>query len=397
MINTTQRMQAVQAPVIPIVGELIRAHPGTISLGQGVVHYGPPPGAQARMSDFFLDGENNKYKAVEGIAPLIEALATKLAGKNSVRIDAANQIVVTAGGNMAFMNAVLAIADPGDEIILLAPYYFNHDMAICMADCKTVAVATDGDFQPRLDALRAAMTPRTRAIVTVSPNNPTGAVYSEESLRAINALCRERGVFHISDEAYEDFVYGGARHFSPASIDGAAAYTISLYSLSKSYGFASWRIGYMAAPAQIVDSLRKIQDTLLICPPVISQYAALGAIEHGADYVRGKVKEIEATRGYVWEQMSSLKDICRMPRPDGALYYFIYVNSKLKPMEVVERLVKEHRVAAIPGDAFGAEGCSLRISFGALKRETVEEGIGRLVRGLRSVVGPRLEVSRYDG
>ncbi len=398
----TQRMSSVQNPVIPLVGELIRAHPGTISLGQGVVHYGPPPLALARMNAFFLDTENHKYKAVEGIAPLVDAIARKLAATNAIPTSPEHRIVVTAGGNMAFMNVVLAIADPGDEIVLLAPYYFNHDMAICMANCKTVAVATDENFQPRIDAIKAAINPRTRAVVTVSPNNPTGAVYSEESLRAINTLCRERGIYHISDEAYEDFVYdafvpsplageglgvrGCAKHFSPGSIDGASAHTISVFSLSKSYGFASWRIGYMSIPSGLFDSITKIQDTILICPPVISQYAALGALEGGVEYVTEKIKDIALTRGYVWEQLKALGSLCRIPRADGALYFFLYVNSSLKPMELVERLIKEHRVAAIPGDAFGAEGCSLRVSFGALKRETVEEGIGRLVRGLKTIV-----------
>src|SRR5436305_916980 len=143
---TTARMASVQAPVIPIVGELIRANPGTISLGQGVVHYGPPASALTRMNDFFLHEENHKYKPVEGIAPLLEALAAKLAAQNGIAVQAENRIVVTAGGNMGFTNAVLAIADPGDEIILLAPYYFNHEMAVCMADCKPVVVWTDENF-----------------------------------------------------------------------------------------------------------------------------------------------------------------------------------------------------------------------------------------------------------
>ena len=138
---------------------------------------------------------------------------------------------------------MLAIADSGDEIILPTPYYFNHEMAVTMADCQPVLVPTDGDYRLRLDALETAITPRTRAILTVSPNNPTGVVYSEESLRAVNALCRERGIYHISDEAYEHFVYGGAHHFSPGSIPGSEGHTITLHTLSKTYGFASWRIG----------------------------------------------------------------------------------------------------------------------------------------------------------
>jgi aspartate/methionine/tyrosine aminotransferase len=380
-------MSSVQSPVIPIVGELIRAHPGTISLGQGVVHYGPPPSALERMKEFFEQPENHKYKPVEGIPPLLEALSAKLTAQNKIAINAENRIVVTAGGNMAFMNAVLAITDPGDEIILLTPFYFNHEMAVCMADCKPVVVWTDENFQPRVDAIAAAITPRTKAVVTVSPNNPTGAVYSESVLREINALCKMRGIYHISDEAYEDFVFDGAKHFSSESIPASAEHTIALYSLSKSFGFASWRVGYMLIPEHLFVSIKKIQDTILICPPVISQYAAVGAVTDGGDYVRTRIGELETTRRFVRAQLNSIADICRVPQAEGALYYFLYVNAGLKPMELVERLVKDHRVAAIPGDAFGAaDGCSVRISFGALKRETVEEGVGRLVRGLKAVV-----------
>ena len=171
--------------------------------------------------------------------------------------------MVTAGGNNAFIATVLALGDPGDEFILPVPYYFNHEMAITMANCRPVLVPTDANYQLDLAALRAAITPRTRAIITVSPNNPTGAVYPAAALRAVNQLCAERGIFHLSDEAYESFVYDGAEHFSAASLDGSAPHTISLYSLSKAYGFASWRIGWMVFPEKLEAAMRKIQDTLL--------------------------------------------------------------------------------------------------------------------------------------
>ena len=134
----------------------------------------------------------------------------------------------------------------------------------------------------------AAITPRTRAIVTISPNNPSGAVYPKATLAAVNALCSERGIYHISDEAYEYFVYDGAEHFSPASLPGATEHTISLYSFSKAYGFASWRIGYMVIPEALTVAVRKAQDTILICPPVVSQHAALGALAAPADYRRAE-------------------------------------------------------------------------------------------------------------
>ena len=172
-----QRMQDVQSPIIPVVGEWIRQCPGTISLGQGVVHYGPPEQALARIHDFVAAG-NHKYQPVDGIGPLREALTAKLAEENGIALSEDNALVVTAGGNMAFFNAVAAIADPGEEVILPTPYYFNHEMAVVMLSCRAVLAPTREDYQLDLAAIADRITPRTRAIVTVSPNNPTGAVYS---------------------------------------------------------------------------------------------------------------------------------------------------------------------------------------------------------------------------
>jgi aspartate/methionine/tyrosine aminotransferase len=205
------RMQAVQSPIIPVVGELIKSHPGTISLGQGVVHYGPPKEAIEQLNRFLAEPENHKYKLVQGIPPLLEILRAKLESENGIQLGESNALIVTAGGNMAFMNAVLAITDPGDEVILQTPYYFNHEMAIVMAGCQPVLVPTDENYQLRPDAIREGITPRTRAVVTISPNNPTGAVYSEQALREVNAICRDRGICHVHDEAYEYFTYDGAR------------------------------------------------------------------------------------------------------------------------------------------------------------------------------------------
>ncbi|MCX6951848.1 MAG: aminotransferase class I/II-fold pyridoxal phosphate-dependent enzyme, partial [Verrucomicrobia bacterium] len=249
-MHESVRLRTTQTPIIPVVADLIRAHPGTISLGQGVVNYGPPRAALEQIARFLAEPGNHKYQPVSGIPALVAAIEEKLAAENGIPIGPAhgNRTMVTAGGNQAFMNAVLAIADPGDEFILPTPYYFNHEMAVTMASCRPVLVPTDANHQLDLAALRAAITPRTRAILTVSPNNPTGAVYPEAALRAVSALCAEHGLFHLHDEAYEYFTYEGARHFSPASIPGSAAHTVSLFSMSKAYGFASWRIGWVVYP-----------------------------------------------------------------------------------------------------------------------------------------------------
>lgn len=380
-------MQEVQTPIIPIVGDLVRKTPGTISLGQGMVAYGPPREAMDAIAGLGGDPHIHHYGAVEGTTALRQALAAKLSSENATTLGDGSRVVVTAGGNMAFFNAVLAVAEVGDEIILQTPYYFNHEMAIGMAGCRAVLVPTDDAYQLRIGAIEKAMTPRTRAVVTVSPNNPTGAVYPEQALREVNELCRSRGVWHFHDEAYEYFTYGDARAFSPSSIPGSSDHTISLYSLSKAYGFAGWRVGYMVIPASLEEAVRKIQDTNLICPTMIAQVAAGGALKAGRSYCAGKLGGLAEVREIARSSFREISSFCAAPVTDGAFYFFLRIESSLDPLRLVERLIREHQVAAIPGTAFGIQkGCSLRVAFGALEKATAAEGIGRLVRGLKAIV-----------
>jgi aspartate/methionine/tyrosine aminotransferase len=381
------RMQAVQSPIIPVVGELISQNPGTISLGQGVVYYAPPPETFDRVPEFLANPDNHKYKAVEGIPPLLETLKIKLKTDNNIEINDDNCLLVTAGGNMAFLNAILAITSPGDEIILPTPYYFNHEMAIAISSCQPILVPTDANYQLNIEGIRAAITDKTRAIVTVSPNNPTGVVYPQETLLEVNQLCREKRIYHISDEAYEYFTYNGVKHISPASFADSSQHTISLFSLSKAYGFASWRIGYMIIPQHLRVSVMKIQDTNLICPPVICQYAALGALQIGKNYCLEHIKNIESVRRLVLQELDKIADICTVPKAEGAFYFLLKVHTDMSAMTLVERLITEDKIAVIPGTTFGMEnGCYLRVAYGALQKETVSEGMGRLVKGLQRIL-----------
>lgn len=387
-MQTSRRLQAVQAPVIPIVGRWTRETPGTISLGQGMVSYSPPGQALEAVRNFGNGPNDHEYGSVEGDAALVSALTQKLARENGIAVEAGSRVMVTAGGNMAFMNAVLAVADPGDEIVLVAPFYFNHEMAVVMAGCKAVVAPTDDEHQLDPKAITRAITPRTRAVVTVSPNNPTGAVYPEAVLREVNAACAAVGVYHIHDEAYEYFTYETAMHFSPGSVPGAGGHTISLFSLSKAYGFASWRIGYMVIPAALWDAANKIQDTILICPPRISQAAALAALGPGRAWCQPHIDRLADVRRKVLAELAQVADLCRVPPARGALYLLVRVPRGGDPLRLTERLIREHRVAVVPGTAFGVESpCSLRISYGALHGDALHEGVARFVAGLRALAG----------
>jgi aspartate/methionine/tyrosine aminotransferase len=379
-------MAAVQPPIVQVMGDIIRQVPGTISLGQGMVHYGPPPAAVDVARQAVSNPDTHVYQDGAGTRALIGAIEDKLLRDNGIDVARGSRVMVTAGGNMAFVHAILAITQPGDEVILPVPFYFNHEMAVQMAGCTPVRVPTDGRYQLDVDAIRAAITPRTRAIVVVSPNNPTGAVYSEASLRAVNTLCRARGLYHISDEVYEYFTYGAAQHVSPAAFTDAQAHTISLFSLSKTYGFAGWRIGYMVYPERLAEAIMKVQDTVLVCPPVISQIAAVAAMEVGPAYCRQHLRALAEVRDIVASELRSVEPQCTVPPSDGAFYFFVRVNADVDAMHLAERLVREHRVAVMPGTAFGmTDGCYFRVAYGALQKATVAAGIGRLVNGLRSI------------
>ncbi len=387
MKSSSVRIDQVDTPIIPTIAALVRDNPGTISLGQGVVRYSPPPELLARLPDLMSDPLLHRYQAVGGIAPLIEAIADKVRIENAIDVEQGSQIMVTAGSNMAFLNAVMALGDPGDEFILPVPFFFNQEMAIRMCGCVPVCVPTKADYQLDLEAIARAVTPRTRAIITVSPNNPTGAVYPEEDLRAINTLCAQRGLYHFSDEAYEYFTYQGARHFSPSSIEGAQHYTLTFQSFSKGWGMASWRCGYVVYPSRLAEAMNKVQDTNLICAPVVSQRLALEALKRGSSALKPELDALAQVRTRVHEGLADLDGLASFERTTGAFYVMVRLPGVTDPMGFSRAMVERHRVAAIPGFAFGLNDTGSanfqRLSFGSLDADTVAEGVRRFVAAAR--------------
>lgn len=394
MKHPAYRMEGVDTPIIPTIAAFVRNNPGTISLGQGVVNYGPPPQAIAALPSLMGDGSLHKYLGVSGHPGFIEAIHNKLAQENQIKLGTDAMVMVTAGSNMAFLNSVLAVADPGDEFILPMPFYFNQEMAIRMCGCIPVPVPTHADWSLDVAAMAAAITPRTRAILTVSPNNPTGAVYSEASLRAVNSLCAQHGIYHFSDEAYEYFTYEGAKHFSPASIPGAMKHTLSFYSMSKNYGMASWRVGYVIFPANLFDAMNKVQDTNLICAPMPSQLLALEALKLGRNWVEPKVKALSEVRQTVYKTLEDLGDLVQFPQTQGAFYVLMKLPGLAQGIQAIEFnrvMTEKFKVASIPGFAFGLtntqEANYQRLSYGALEAASVAEGVQRYVAAVKDWYG----------
>ncbi len=381
------RIQDVQSPVIPHMGSLIRQHPGSIGLGQGMVGYSPPPQILDAAREA-LSGQPwlHAYQHAAGLPALRQAFREKLSRENGLQDPGEEtSTLVTAGSNMGFHHVVQAITDPGDEIILLSPFYFNQEMSVRIAGCRPVLVDTDSFYQPDPDRIRKSITARTRAVVTISPNNPTGAVYSGEMVRAINDLCGQRGLYHIHDEAYEYFLYDGTEHASPLSFGGNRAFTIGLHSMSKAFGMAGWRIGFLTVPRALEASILKIQDTVLINPTILSQHLALAALQAGAGYCRQFLPELSALRAIFRNALQGQGFLPQLVVPQGAFYFLLQPRIPLDSLTCAERLIREFGVGVIPGHAFGCSDCALRISFGSIDSVSAEEGMKRLVAGLGSL------------
>ncbi len=398
----SRRLAGVLSPVIPELAALVRQTPGTLSLAQGMVGWDPPDTVREAVAEAMAAGgpELHRYGGLQGDAPLLEVITAKLLSQNRLDLDGA-AVLVTAGSNMAFHAVAQVIAEgpPGEpsEVILPLPCYFNHVMALQLAGA--VPVLVDGGLIPDPQRLAAAITPRTRAIVTVSPNNPSGVVVPGRVLREINALCALHGLLHISDEAYELFVHGSEPHWSAGSLPGSAAHTVSLHSLSKAYGMAGWRLGYAAVPAGLLPALHKVQDTVLICPPRLTQHAARAALQAGPSWCAPRIAGLAARRQQLLDAVAAQRSkglpVALLAPPDGAFYALLQLEraaaGPLTGDTLMRRLVQEHRVAALSGESFGFDpahpgGPVLRLSYGLLDGPDLADALERLLLGLGALL-----------
>ena len=389
-----RRLASVQDSVIPQLGALLRQRPDALSLAQGMVNWAPPAAVREALVEALRSEPNqaslDRYGAVQGDPALQQAVHRELGQHQGLDLED-SALLVTAGSNMAFNAIAQVILDPGDEVILPLPWYFNHVMAIQLAGGRPIGV--DAGAVPDPARLAAAITPRTRAIVTTSPGNPSGVVIPGPVLAAINRICADHGLFHVSDEAYAAFVHGDVPHVPPGRLTGSGAHTVSLHSLSKAYGMAGWRVGYAAVPKRLLSGLIQVQDTVLICPPRPMQLAARAALAAGPDWIAPRVAELGQRRRQLLDALEDARQrglpIAFSPVPDGAFYLLLRCATRLNGHELVQRLLLEHGVATLPGEGFGlaaASGwASLRLSYAMLEASGLALAVARLLRGLKDL------------
>ena len=326
-------------------------------------------------------GRTGGYSESAGLPVLREAIVEKLRRDNGIEAEPA-QVLVTVGAIEGLAAAVMAAVDPGDEVILPSPTYSTHIRLVRIASAKPVMVPTieEKGFMLDVDAIRAAVTPRTRAILFCSPSNPTGTVFPESQLRELAALCVEHDLLAITDEAYEYFVFDDNRHSSIGSLPGMQGRTVSCFTFTKTYAMTGWRIGYLHASNELVPQIAKAHIPFAICAPVVSQYAALAALEGSQECVAEFARHYRKTRDLMCERLDRLEGVFDYQRPGGSYLMFprILVEEGEDSTAFCKRLLHEARVSTTPGVAFGPTGQGhLRLSF-CVSEDEVNKAFDRM-------------------
>jgi len=331
-----------------------------------------------------LDRGKTKYGPAAGEPKLREAIARKLKKDNNLDYQAEN-VIVTNGGKHGLFNLMLALIEPGDEVVIPAPYWLSYPEMVKLAGGVPMIAQTDASTGYKItpEQLRSTITTNTKLFVLNSPSNPTGVVYTPTEIKALAEVVVEQDILVVSDEIYEKILYDGAEHLSIGSLGGEIFdHTIISSGFAKAYSMTGWRLGYVAGSTGLIKALSTIQghSTSNVC--TFAQYGAIAALEGSQDCVEQMRQAFAERRQVMMHRLSEIPEIT-YAKPDGAFYIFVNISKTgLKSLEFCDALLESQQVAAIPGIAFGADD-HIRLSY-ATDMASIEKGIDRLDKFVRS-------------
>jgi aminotransferase len=348
-----------------------------ISLGIGEPDFVTPELIRA-AGKRSLDEGHTAYTSNSGLSELRVALSEHLERLYGLRYDPETELLITVGGSEALHSTMLATINPGDEVLIPEPCFVAYPSCVVFADGTPVYVSThvENDFQVTAAALETAITPRTRALVIGYPNNPTGAVMSRDGLLEIARLAEQHDLLVVSDEIYDRLVYG-VEHTCFASLPNMRERTILMGGFSKAYAMTGWRLGWVAAPPDILAATRKVHQYAIMSAPTVAQYAGVAALREGEPAVAAMVAEYDRRRRAI---VSGLNEIGLATfEPQGAFYCFPQVaHLGLTSEEFAEQLLMKHQVAVIPGDIFGPSGAGFVRACYAASMDKIEAALDRI-------------------
>ncbi|MFA5351659.1 MAG: aminotransferase class I/II-fold pyridoxal phosphate-dependent enzyme [Candidatus Gracilibacteria bacterium] len=363
--------------------EIVAEQPDVISLSVGEPDFATPWHI-CESAIATLEMGNTHYTGNRGTPELRAAIAKYLAAKFALRYSAKEEILVTNGGSEAFDIAARAILNPGDEVLVLQPGYVMYSPLITLAGGIPVGVNFGKDWKLSIANLAAKITPKTRAVVINYPNNPTGNTFTQAELKALAAFVKKHNLVVFSDEIYAELVYTG-KHTAFASLPGMKSHTLTISGFSKAFAMTGFRLGYLAAPAEVIAAATKIHQYAALCANTVSQAAALEALQNGEKEMEKMREEYQLRRDFVVRELKQMGFAINLPA--GAFYAFPEVKTKtgLSGEEFALKLLKEEKVAVVPGNAFGEEFSSyIRISY-ATGFSELEEAFRRIAKFIKSL------------
>jgi len=348
-----------------------------INLAQGFPDFPCPEELKAAACNA-VNEDINQYAITWGAKDLRDALAERVNHYNGMAFDPEAEITVTCGSTEAMMASMLAVIQPGDEVIVPEPFYENYGPDTQVSGAVPRYVRLEDDFSINEEAWKSAFTKKSRAIILNTPNNPTGKVFTKQELSFVADLCIDRNMVVITDEIYEHILYDGKKHVSIGALDGMRDRTITIGSFSKTYSVTGWRVGYALAGHEITSRLRKIHDFLTVGAPAPLQHACVTALHLPGSYYRDLASDYDRKRKILYNGLKNAGFSCQLP--EGAYYIFTDIGeSGMKDTDFARHLVEKVGVAAVPGSSFYHRGGETKLRFTFSKKdETLEEACRRL-------------------
>ena len=385
LMALSDRLDMVNPSEIRKLFDLAQGIEGLISLGIGEPDFDTPEHIKEYAKEA-LDKGLTHYSPNVGILELREAVAEKFKRDNGIEADPKTQIMITVGTNQQILMGLATFLKDNEEVLIPSPMFVSYAPAVVLAGGKPVEVPTyeENEFRLTVEELEKYVTPKTRALIINTPNNPTGAVLAKKDLEEIANFAVEHDLMILSDEVYEYFVYDGVKNYSIASLDGMFERTITMNGFSKTFAMTGWRLGFLTAPEWVVEEMVRFQMYNSTCPVTFIQYAAAKALKDERSWkaVEEMRREYERRRNLVWRRLNEMG----LPtvKPKGAFYIFPRIkDTGLMSKEFSELMIKEAKVVLVPGSAFGEAGEGyVRISY-ATAYKKLEEAMDRMEKVLK--------------
>lgn len=369
-------LKHISSPPIPPLkqkAESLRNNPDFMDLSQAIPGYPPPENLIEFTQKVVKNPLTHLYSPDPGLLSFREILTEKIRNFNEI-ISSPENIIVTAGANQAYLMTIMGLMNPKDEMLLISPYYFNHLMALQLQQCcvKEILITPENICE---DLLNQYLTPQTKGITIVNPGNPSGISYSREFLTLIGRWCRKNNLFIISDETYEYF--SSSSHTSIASIEDFDNFTFTITSFSKTYALTGWRLGYLISPRGFTDTFIKIQDTMIICAPRISQLIGEFAVQNCQKWLLEKTSLFQKLQSVLLDFNFTTPYFNKISH--GAFFACLSYNSKIHSLKLCETLLTETQLLTLPGEAFSMKNpFFIRIAIGAVSEFQLLSALNRL-------------------